>query len=173
MSDEEQKPKNPDPESPDKSRQNAEKDRKHPRLLRAVVSELKAELQYSGPLPPPNMLAAYRDAFPECPERIVAMAECAAAHRHEMERADLQGAIKLRGRGQFIGGTLALVGLVGGIYLLAHDKSVAGYALLLGNLAVFGGAFMYGRFFRRSEDEKPAVPAKRETPPVPEKQPVA
>lgn len=62
------------------------------------------------------MLAGYKSAFPECPERIVAMAERQSQHRQDMERTDLNGAIALRKRGQIIGALLATIALLGGIY---------------------------------------------------------
>lgn len=42
---------------------------------------------FSGPLPPPEVLAGYNDAFQGAAERIVTMAESQLKHRQEMERA--------------------------------------------------------------------------------------
>lgn len=170
MSDEEQQKKDDQrlPEaSPESSETIANETVRHPRLVRAVARQVKAELRFSGfsgPLPPPEMLAAYKDAFPECPERIVAMAERQSQHRQDMEKADLEGAIKLRGRGQIIGALIAFAGLAGGVYLLANDKSVGGLAILMGDLAVFGGAFIYDRFFKKEPEQQPATQQLPETP---------
>ena len=135
----------------------AEEIPKNPRLMRAIVREVKTELRYSGPLPPPEMLVRYNDAFPGCAERIVAMAEKQSQHRQEMEKTDLHGAIRLRFRGQAIGAILAGIALLGGIGLLATGKSIEGYATLIGEVVVFGGAFVYDRIVsKEEEDEKPA-----------------
>lgn len=40
---------------------------------------------HTGPLPPPEILARYEQAFPGCAERIIAMAEKQAAHRQQCE----------------------------------------------------------------------------------------
>src|SRR5258708_6290391 len=69
----------------------AEEIPKNARLMRAIVREVKTELHYSGPLPPPEMLVGYNDAFPGCAERIVAMAERQSQHRQDMEKTDLHG----------------------------------------------------------------------------------
>lgn len=45
--------------------------------------------------------------------------------------------------------------MAGAIYLLAHDKSVTGLAVLGTVVAAFGGAFVYDRYQRPQPDEKP------------------
>ena len=72
----------------------AEEIPKNTRLIRAIVREVKTELHYSGPLPPPEMLVQYNGAFPGCAERIVAMAERQSQHRQDLEKTDLHGAIR-------------------------------------------------------------------------------
>lgn len=147
---------------PDSSIESAQEPLRHTRLIRAVVSQVKAELRISGgPLPPPEMLAAYKEAFPDCPERIVAMGERESRHRQELELTDLSAAIDLRKKGQIIGAILAMTALLGGIYLLGNDKSVAGYGVLLGSVAVFGGAFVYDRFINRGQEPIPKVKASK------------
>lgn len=44
---------------------------------------------YSGPLPTPEMLAAYGEAIPGAAERILSMAEDEQAHRQAMDRGRL------------------------------------------------------------------------------------
>jgi uncharacterized membrane protein len=111
------------------------------------------------------MLADYNQAFAGCAERIVAMAEKEQQHRHETESRDLKGAIALASRGQFIGAGLALIALLGGIYLVAHDKDIQGFSLILGDVLLFGGAFVYDRFQKRSDatqtDEEDAEASKQ------------
>ncbi|MDE6052372.1 MAG: DUF2335 domain-containing protein [Lachnospiraceae bacterium] len=50
------------------------------REMRQVVSE------FSGPLPPPNIIKGYEDILPGSAERILAMAEKQSEHRQFMER---------------------------------------------------------------------------------------
>lgn len=69
--------------------------------------------------------------------------------RHDDSRTAID--FLLAKRGQLIGAGLALVFLVGGIFLIAIDKSVQGFALIGGAAAAFGGAFVYDRYQRARE----------------------
>ena len=42
--------------------------------------------QFSGPLPPPDVLEKYNQVAPEAANRIIAMAEQETGHRRDMER---------------------------------------------------------------------------------------
>lgn len=100
---------------------------------------------YSGPLPPPSAMAEYERVLPGAAERILVMAEKAAAHHQAI---DVQ-AQKLIGqdvlRGQLLGFSIAAAGLL-----------VSGYAIYKGYPAVAGaivaaimtggvGVFVVGR----------------------------
>ena len=117
------------------------------RLAGVVHAAVQQELSFfSGPLPPPNDLIKYNEVFPDCGKVIVEMAQKEQSHRHSTEDRRLDGDISLARRGQLIGGFLALVAVVGAIYLLAHDKSITGLSVLGGVVLVFGGAFVYDRY---------------------------
>ncbi|MXY23205.1 MAG: DUF2335 domain-containing protein [Acidobacteria bacterium] len=53
--------------------------------LERVSEHVSISQSFQGPLPPPGLLAKYNEAFPDCAERIVAMTEQQAAHRHALE----------------------------------------------------------------------------------------
>ncbi|HZL48592.1 MAG TPA: DUF2335 domain-containing protein [Solirubrobacteraceae bacterium] len=124
-----------------------EQDSTDERLVR-----LLAQRSFSGPLPPPEMLARYNDALPDGADRIVKMAEDQSAHRRTIES-----------RGQIFGFTLALVAIVGGIALIADGKSAEGLVPLVSALAGLVGLFIYGEVRGRATrpkeppDEPPAV----------------
>jgi uncharacterized membrane protein len=103
---------------------------------------------FSGPLPPPEVLAEYNKVFPDCAKMIVEMAQREQQHRHAIEDRESQAAHTLARRGQLIGGVLAVVAVVGAIYLLAHDKSITGLSVMGAVVATFGGAFVYDRYQR-------------------------
>ena len=48
-------------------------------------SVIMQSLEYSGPLPTPNMLAGYDDILPGAADRIITMTEKQASHRQEKE----------------------------------------------------------------------------------------
>lgn len=100
---------------------------------------------FSGPLPPPDVLAAYEHALPGCAERIILMAEEQGTHRRAMERAELEANRKSQTRGQYLAFVLAFVVSAGGIYLLAAGQSVEGLVALLTPLAGLAGIFLINR----------------------------
>jgi len=118
------------------------------RIVRVVQEAEHQELLFAGPLPPPELLAEYNKVFPGCAEAIVEMAQKEQQHRHSRESRLSEADFTLARRGQLIGATLAIVAVVGAIYLLAHDKSITGLSVLGAVVATFGGAFVYERYQR-------------------------
>ena len=120
------------------------------RIFQVIRETVQRELRvFSGPLPPPEVLAAYEKVFPGCAKSIVEMAQKEQAHRHEQDSGDLT----LAKRGQLIGGGLALVAVLGAIYLVAHDKSISGLSVLGAVVVALGGAFVYDRYQRTHSPE--------------------
>jgi uncharacterized membrane protein len=123
------------------------------RTIRQVVrSELRV---FSGPLPPPEILIQYNEVFPGCGKAVFEMAQKEQQHRHAPEDRETEADIKLASRGQIIGGSLAIVAVLGAIYLLAHDKSVTGLSVLGAVVVAFGGAFVYDRYQRAQSSKEP------------------
>lgn len=90
---------------------------------------------FSGPLPPPEMLAQYDAVLPGSADRIVKMAEDQSSHRRRIES-----------RGQIFGFVLVLVAIVGGIGLILDGRSAEGLVPLIGALAGLAGIFVYGEY---------------------------
>lgn len=100
---------------------------------------------WSGPLPHPQDLSAYKDISPDFPDRIMAMAEREQAHRHRRVGHDIAG--------KYLG--LVFAFLIAALFvgfgwdLIRNGHSVAG--------TIFGGitlvwvvhAFFHGRSARR------------------------
>src|SRR5216683_4738129 len=84
---------------------------------------VKETFEFSGPLPPPQLLKGYEEAFAGCAERVVAMAEKQSAHRQALEKAVVESNCKAQSRGQWFAFILALVVICGGVYLLAEGRS--------------------------------------------------
>ena len=86
-----------------------------------------AQRTYSGPLPPPEDLAAYKELIPDAPARLLAMAERQQQHRIEMENEIVRKDYQQVRRGQWLGVFIALVFIGGAIYLAMNDHDwVAG-----------------------------------------------
>jgi uncharacterized membrane protein len=137
------------------------------KLSRVIHEAIQLELRssFSGPLPPPQILRGYNEIIPDGAERLLQMAEKEQAHRHRQEEREADGDLTLAKRGQLIGGGLALIAVVGAIYLLATGKSVTGLAVLGAVVAAFGTAFVYDRIRSKpSPAEPPAGTNGNDTP---------
>ena len=90
---------------------------------RVLVGTMMEQSSYSGPLPKPSDFAAYKDALPSAPERIMTMAEEEQTHRHTIEKELLKNANRENFLGQFLAFMLALVCLGVATYLgiQGHD----------------------------------------------------
>lgn len=53
--------------------------------VRQVVTQV-IQSEFSGPLPPPNIIKGYEDILPGAADRILSMAENQAKHRQEIEK---------------------------------------------------------------------------------------
>jgi uncharacterized membrane protein len=114
------------------------------------------QIRYSGPLPSPEILAGYEQAFKGCAERIIAMAERQAKHRQECERlrydAPIEDArasrIEAR-RGQFFAFTLVIAAFAisAGMVLISPTPAVATVATAISGSTILGvvGIFIVGR----------------------------
>lgn len=82
---------------------------------------------WSGPLPHPRDLEAFKGVDPEFPQRILAMAETEQRHRHAIAQAN----VTERLRGQAFAFFVALCFVVAGTFLVSNGHPVAG--------TIFGG----------------------------------
>lgn len=92
-----------------------------------VVRQESVQLTaWQGPIPPPNVMEAYHRFLPSAPDRILTMAEKHADHNMKMERI-----------GQVCGFILALIIIVGAIWLMAHGQTIGGLTGLVGTVGTF------------------------------------
>jgi uncharacterized membrane protein len=101
------------------------------------------------------MLARYDDVFPGCSERIVAMAERQATHRQDLEKIVIARGGAKENLGVASGFTIAIVAILGGVFLVYSGKDVAGYATIFLPLAGLIAVFFRGKAnqHRRIEDK--------------------
>lgn len=117
----------------------------------AAIQRIRAE--FSGPLPPPGLLAQYDEVVPGAAERMLKMAESQSAHRQSMESITVKGDSHRSWAGLVFGGIVALTGFAAAAYL-----AYLGYAwqgVWVGGLDITGivGVFVYGSQTRRQERE--------------------
>ncbi len=65
------------------------------------------------------------------------------AHRQQLETKVIGNDVRLSTLGLVMGFILALVIIGGGIYFVAVDKPVVGFAMLIGQVGILVGAFIY------------------------------
>jgi len=106
---------------------------------------------FSGPLPPPSLLARYNDVVPNGAERILAMAERQSAHREKLEAQVVAGNLESQRRGSLYAFLLALVAIVGGIFLIHEGKSASGLATVISALAGLVSIFFYSQHRQSKE----------------------
>jgi uncharacterized membrane protein len=113
---------------------------------------------FSGPLPKPEDLIRYNEAFPTCAERIVGMAEQQAGHRQDLERRVVDHNISHDHRGQTLGFTLSLVGILCGVALVWLGSPKEGLTIFFSTLTTLVGMFVYSRVQQKGELNRKAQP---------------
>ena len=112
-----------------------------PQEQRQVVLQ-KLEI-YQGDLPHPDILKGYQDLDSDAAKKIIDNGIAESQHRREMEDKYVSGNIASHKLGQLFGFIIALVVIIGGIYLIATDKQIAGSILTgttaLGLIGLFTG----------------------------------
>lgn len=111
----------------------------------APVSWVASLEAIRSPLPPPAVLREYERLVPGCTERFLAMTEKESNYRREMESLVVTSNVEVRARGQIFAFILAMTAVVGGIVLIALDKSAQGLTALISALAGLAGTFLYVR----------------------------
>jgi uncharacterized membrane protein len=117
---------------------------------RRTVSAV-ASYSFSGPLPPPELLAKYNDVIPNGAERIMAMAEEQAHHRQALEKIVVGGNVQSETRGQWMGLVICLVVVLGGILLIHEGRQLVGGGIVGADLVALVGVFVYGKKVQRQE----------------------
>jgi uncharacterized membrane protein len=123
------------------------------RLVRKQQAHLiqTSRTQFTGPIPPPEVLSKYNDALPDAAERIVAMAESQLKHRQDIEKQVIDSNCKAQQRGPIYGLIVALAAIGGGVYLIHAGQSAEGLAAVIAPLAGIVGVFIYGKMTQQKQ----------------------
>ena len=105
---------------------------------------LKAKIR-TGPLPDPETLAKYNDIYPNLAKEIVDMARVQSEHRQSLEKIKLETEVKLRLRGQLIGGLTIAILIILGFVLILLDKNIAGVSSIVIALLGIIYSISYGK----------------------------
>lgn len=125
--------------------------------LKSVIGiSIERSSEFSGPLPPPEILEKYNAVIDNGAERIMTMAENQSAHRLQLEKQVVNSQIKQSGRGQWFGFIVGIVGLA-----LATTLAILGYqvvATVFGSTTIVGlaAAFVIGKKMQHKDLEDKA-----------------
>jgi uncharacterized membrane protein len=109
-------------------------------------------LEYSsGPLPPPSTLERYAQIIPGGAERIVGWVETQAAHRQSLEAKRLDADIKNESRGQLFAFIITVLSICGGTFLIYSGRDASGLTLMISELAILAGVFIYNNVVQKKE----------------------
>ncbi len=106
---------------------------------------------YSGPLPKPDDLIKYNQAYPDAAKIILEGFQKQSEHRMELEKIVVSGNSRRANRGQLFAFILAVVIICFGGTLLLLGKELEGYVLLVGTVSTLIGIFLYGRKTEKKE----------------------
>ena len=105
---------------------------------KAIVAQVKASAVFTGPLPPPQILAQYEQISPGFANRIFDFAEEQQKHRFKLEDYAVPESIKVSKLGQIFAFVIALVALGVMVIFASKGMEIAAVATAL----VLGGGII-------------------------------
>lgn len=114
-------------------------------------TSLTVSQSYSGPVPPPEILAAYNEIVPGSAEQIINQFVAQGRHRMAMEDVVIKGDVRRANYGLAAGFVLAAGTIAGSFYMTYLGKEIVGIGGLLLSLGSLATAFIYGTVSRRRE----------------------
>lgn len=114
-------------------------------------------LNFQGPLPHPNDLAAYNEIVPGSAKTIINMALSQSEHRQNLEKSVINSDIKNSKLGLIFGLIIGLTGMGSAVYCASIGQPTVGSILGGGTLAMLVSTFVYGSKSRKKERERKRV----------------
>lgn len=107
-----------------------------------VFEQTEVSLEaFAGPLPHPDILAAYDKVHPGLADRIVSMAENQAGHRQSLEYVVVRGGSKREWAGLAAGWSIAISFLAGAVYLGSIGEPLL--AAFIGGFDMLGIVYVF------------------------------
>lgn len=127
------------------------------------ISTITQSVSFSGPIPPPGLLARYNEVIPNGAERIFAMAERQSIHRESLEAKVVEGNVASQARGSHYAFIICVVTIIGGFVLIGMGKNIYGISAVIGSLATLAGVFVIAKREQRKErvDKSDALEKRR------------
>lgn len=110
--------------------------------------------EFSGPLPPPQVLEQYAALYPDAPKIIFRAFEKQVNHRHEMEATLMHGSERRARVGQILGTVLLLGGLATAVVVALNEQPVLGGTIATLSLGAGALTYVFGDRPPRQKEEK-------------------
>ncbi len=115
-----------------------------------LLSKMSLE-HFSGPIPHPRIIREYEEVLPGSANRILQMAENQQSHRHKMESLVIGSDIVMERLGLIAALVISMAIVLGGIYLIGSGKDIAGFAMVILQVAGVAGVFLYNQRQKQAE----------------------
>ncbi len=122
-----------------------------PGMVVSQSSELQFEA-HAGPLPHPELSAAYERVLPGAADRIITMAERQQTHRHELESVAINGGSARARQGLAAGFVVTLAFLLASVWLVSTGHDVGGGVIGTVDLVALVSIFVIGQ--KSQSDER-------------------
>ncbi len=109
--------------------------------------------EFTGPLPPPSILAEYNTTVPGAADRIIAMAEQQSLHRRSLEKKIVYSGSRDSILGLIFGLIIGLATIIGGCICVIFGHGISGSVISLSGLSGLVGVFVYGSKQRTREKQ--------------------
>lgn len=121
-------------------------------------------VEYSGIIPPPNIIEGYEKNCPGATDRILAMTENELKHKQELERMEQKSIMECREkmlesemenfkRGQILGFIIMIIALFGSFVLILTGHEAGGYTTAIGIVLFYFASVMYRHKVRKQNSE--------------------
>jgi uncharacterized membrane protein len=124
-----------------------------------VTAFERHERSFSGPLPPPELLAEYEKSCPGAADRIISIAEKESEHRRSIEQTLVRSETEQAARdshearrGQICALVITLSAIVAGAYTALHGHEIARSIIGVGGIGGIVTSFLVGQA-RRNQNE--------------------
>jgi uncharacterized membrane protein len=108
-----------------------------------IIATITSFTAFSGPIPPPEMLAQYEKIFPGAAKQIFSMAESQSNHRMVIEKKAITSAT-IDSKMGIIAGLLVALALIGAsLKIITTGHTLSGFAVIVGTLAAIVYSFRY------------------------------
>lgn len=94
-------------------------------------------------------MAKYANIAPSVADRILTMAEEQAHHRQNLEAQNISGIISQKRLGAYLAFIISVLAIICGTLCIIQGKSAAGIVVIIGELSIFAGIFIYGHYFKK------------------------